>query len=62
MNETIGGVCSFVFALVVIFYAVVGATALHFDYRHFDGVAKECKERGHIQDNRTRIICSVEDK
>lgn len=30
------------------------------DYRHFSNIQKQCAERGYIQDNNTRIICSIE--
>jgi hypothetical protein len=42
--------------------AVVGVTGLVGDFRHFSDVEKQCKERGYIQDTKTRINCSVEEQ
>lgn len=62
MENVIGGICSVLVVISVVVFAAIGLATLGMDYRHFNTIAKECKERGHIQNNRTRIICFVEDK
>lgn len=52
-------------ALAVFFAAVatlsaIGAVFVFSDYRHFPDIEQQCKERGYIQNTKTRINCSVE--
>lgn len=39
---------------------VVGVAHLVGDYRHFDQITRDCKERGFIQNDMIRLNCSVE--
>ena len=51
------------FAIGLMTLSVVGINCMAADHRHFDrDIIKPCSERGYIQDNNTRIICSVEKK
>ena len=47
--------------LMVGFLMVVGVAHLVGDYRHFDRITRDCKERGYIQNDVIRLNCSVED-
>jgi hypothetical protein len=40
--------------------AALGVMFLAGDFRHFSNIERHCKERGYIQNTKTRINCSVE--
>lgn len=46
--------------LAGIILAVIGAGHLVMDFRHFDAIAKQCEEQGHIQNKTVRIKCQKE--
>jgi len=39
---------------------VFGIIFLVADVRPFDGIVKQCKEQGHIQNDKVRVMCSME--
>jgi hypothetical protein len=39
-----------------------GSVYLAMDFRHFSEVERQCKEQGYIQNQTTRILCSIEAK
>ena len=53
----------FLEAIVVAILTVLcafGAVHLLSDVRHFDEVVKQCKEQGYIQNDKVRVMCSLE--
>lgn len=46
--------------IVILILALVGATTLILDVRHFKSIEKACVKRGYIQNDATRIYCNVE--
>ena len=57
--DDIFGIIVFV-ALVTL--ATFGGVHLAMDFRHFSEVEKQCKAQGYIQNQTTRILCSIEVK
>jgi len=52
---------------IIVFVALVtlatfGGIHLTMDFRHFLEVEKQCKAQGYIQNQTTRILCSIEVK
>lgn len=58
MDDFLGIVVVF----AVLFMAGYGVIGLVMDYRYFGDIAKQCAERGYIQDDSKRINCSPEIK
>lgn len=51
----------FLFIVLVGFLAMAGVAHMVGDYRHFDQIVRDCKERGFIQNENIRMKCVVED-
>ena len=51
-----------IIAVALIVLATLGSVHLAMDFRHFDDVEKQCKAQGYIQNQTTRILCSIEVK
>ena len=58
MDEVFGAIV--VIAILVL--AGIGIAYITIDTRPFSSIEKQCKEQGYIQDNKTRIICKLEEK
>lgn len=52
---------SFLFIVLVGCLIVAGGAHWVGDYRHFDQIVRDCKERGFIQNENIRMKCVVED-
>jgi len=53
---------SIALGLAVSFLIAVGVLFLVMDFRHFDSIERRCAKVGFIQNDTTRILCSVEPK
>ena len=58
MDEFLGLVAAIVFFGLM----VLGGIFLVSDTRHFKQVVAECKEQGYIQNDKIRVLCSIEEK
>ena len=56
------GVLKSLFAGIIAGFAVIGVITAALDFRYFSDIEKHCRERGYIQDTKTRINCSVEEQ
>lgn len=50
-----------ILSAVVIVYAVIGGFSVVLDARTFSTITHECKTKGRIQNDTTRIFCQVEE-
>ena len=55
-NDFLGLMIIFIVCVLM----TVGVAHLVGDYRHFDQITRDCKERGFIQNEVIRLNCSVE--
>lgn len=53
---------SVLFGLAVFVLVLMGAALLFMDFRHFSDIKDQCATQGYVQNERTRIRCSVEPK
>jgi hypothetical protein len=58
MDDVLGGL----FISVATGFAVVGIFFTFGDVRTFDDIIKDCKEQGYVQNNKARVLCSIEVK
>ena len=58
--DDLPGVIVCVFVTVCL--AVCGVVFIFTDTRHFNAIEAQCKQQGYIQNETTRILCSVEEK
>jgi len=58
MDEILGLLAAAVFLVLTI----SGGVFLVSDVRHFQRVVADCKEQGYIQNEKIRVLCSIEEK
>jgi hypothetical protein len=47
--------------MVCVFFCLMGVLFVFSDFRHFENILINCKEKGYIQNKSTRILCMVDD-
>lgn len=60
MMEDLRDFIFILFAIVVLGFSVIGLAMVTADYRHFLNIQEQCESTGYIQNDITRITCSVE--
>jgi hypothetical protein len=46
----------------VLLFAIWGVIATVADFRHFSTIEQQCRESGYVQNQKVRLICSVEQR
>lgn len=62
LNKLGRSVMDVIVVVIVFCLALLGVMHAGQDYRHFSRIEKSCRTLGYVQDDVTRITCSVDPK